>query len=562
MLLDDNVFNVHLHSGSVAARLRQPQSVRRVLARDRRGSVPRSQRRPLSLRPLRPVERPHRRQRPGGLRRSQQRSAARPRPACAVLARFGRRAPVQHARAGARLLRRLERGARPGRGPAGRDLALRLAGDDRRRGPRPLRCVGADPGIWPAVGAAQRALRQDPVLRRPLDLSAALGLDLGSLQCAVGLCAVPLRPLGDGQPHRWCWAPGRNISRARSGRRRWSAGWAAPTCNVSISIGGGRSAPPVGWFPLAPREVYVPPYRYSPRYVRNINVTHVTNVTQITTIVNNTNGAADRRDFANRKFPHAVTVVPASVMTSRAPVAAEAARVRNDPQVRSLVADARPVAVTAAAPVAAPPAARQAAVRKGRGHPAADGRPAARLRRSTRPGARSGTRGARPGAGLAAASGGPGCAGAGARPGHHPGSSGRTGGRRPSGRRAGSGGPSRRSRGRQSRRRSGQRRASRDAECRRPAEPRAATECSPAAERRAATECSAATERCAASRIRRRNRAPGRRPGPRRTTIAVEAAAGGPEDQQRPGAVPPPPVTGASPARCRRQRRRQRSARQ
>jgi hypothetical protein len=153
---------------------------------------------------------------------------------------------------------------------------------------------------------------------------------------------------------RWCWAPGTYV--ARPVYAPALVGWiGGSNVSVSISIGGGRSAPPVGWFPLAPREVYVPPYRYSPRYVRNINVTHVTNVTQITTIVNNTNGAADRRDFANRKFPHAVTVVPASVMTSRAPVAAEAARVRDDPQVRSLVANARPVAVTAAAPVAAPP---------------------------------------------------------------------------------------------------------------------------------------------------------------------------------------------------------------
>ena len=62
----------------------------------------------------------------------------------------------------------------------------------------------------------------------------------------------------------------------------------------------GRRRPPVGWFPLAPHEVYVPSYRASPRYVREVNITHVTNVTSITTIVNNRNGEADRRDFANR----------------------------------------------------------------------------------------------------------------------------------------------------------------------------------------------------------------------------------------------------------------------
>ncbi len=150
----------------------------------------------------------------------------------------------------------------------------------------------------------------------------------------------------------WCWAPGTYVARPvyAPALVAWIGG---PSVSVSINIGGG---PPVGWFPLAPREVYVPSYRYSQSYVRNINITHVTNVTQITTIVNNTNGAADRRDFANRKFPHAVTVVPASVLIGRQAVAPEAQRFRADPQVRALVADARP-ATMIVAPVATPPAA-------------------------------------------------------------------------------------------------------------------------------------------------------------------------------------------------------------
>ena len=152
---------------------------------------------------------------------------------------------------------------------------------------------------------------------------------------------------------RWGWVPGTYVARPvyAPALVAWIGG---PRVSVSISIGGGGGGPPVGWFPLAPREVYVPSYGYSPTYVRNINITQVTNVTQITTIVNNTNGAADRRDFANRKFPHAVTVVPASVLTSRQAVAPEAARFRSDPQVRALVADARPASAMNVAPVAAP----------------------------------------------------------------------------------------------------------------------------------------------------------------------------------------------------------------
>ena len=125
-----------------------------------------------------------------------------------------------------------------------------------------------------------------------------------------------------------------------------------PRGGLSISIGAG--GPPVGWFPLAPREVYVPSYRTSSRYVRNINFTHVTNVTLIDNYWRNRNGEADRRDFSNRKFPHAVTVVPQSVLTGRQPVAPFAGRFRNDPQVRAMISDGRSLGVSVAAPVARP----------------------------------------------------------------------------------------------------------------------------------------------------------------------------------------------------------------
>src|SRR6185369_5164677 len=150
----------------------------------------------------------------------------------------------------------------------------------------------------------------------------------------------------------WCWAPGTYVARPvyAPALVAWIGG---PSVSISIGIGGG--GPPVGWVPLAPREVYVPPYRYTQRYVREVNVTHVTNVTNITTIVNNRNGEADRRDFANRKYANAVTFVPADVMTRRQPVAPAAARFRNDPQVRALVADnSQPAPVMTAPPVTAP----------------------------------------------------------------------------------------------------------------------------------------------------------------------------------------------------------------
>jgi hypothetical protein len=58
--------------------------------------------------------------------------------------------------------------------------------------------------------------------------------------------------------------------------------------SVAIGIGGGVAG--VAWFPLGPRDVWVPAYRASPRYVQNVNVnnTRVVNVTQVTNVYNTT----------------------------------------------------------------------------------------------------------------------------------------------------------------------------------------------------------------------------------------------------------------------------------
>ncbi len=162
----------------------------------------------------------------------------------------------------------------------------------------------------------------------------------------------------------WCWAPGHYVRRPvyAPALVAWIGG---PRLSVSINIGGG---PAVGWVPLAPREVYVPGYRVSPRYVRNVNVTHVTNITNITTIVNNPQVAIGQQNFANRKFPHAVTVVPASVVEARRPVGDEARRWRDTPDVRRFVDDRTRVAAIAAPPLAAPlaPLRREEAGQAGR----------------------------------------------------------------------------------------------------------------------------------------------------------------------------------------------------
>jgi len=149
---------------------------------------------------------------------------------------------------------------------------------------------------------------------------------------------------------RWGWAPGTYVARPvyAPALVAWVGG---PSLSVSVNIGGGFAGPAVGWFPLGPREVYVPGYRVSPRYVRNVNVTHVTNITYINKVVNVPEA---QRDFRNRKFPHAVTVVPASVVTGRQSVTPVASRWRDAPEVREFVRESGRHGAFAAPPVAEP----------------------------------------------------------------------------------------------------------------------------------------------------------------------------------------------------------------
>ncbi len=74
----------------------------------------------------------------------------------------------------------------------------------------------------------------------------------------------------------WGWVPGVIVPRPVYAPAL-VAWFSAP--GVSVSIG-----TPVGWFPLAPREVYVPPYRYTPRYLRVVNRQNVPNVAEITIV--------------------------------------------------------------------------------------------------------------------------------------------------------------------------------------------------------------------------------------------------------------------------------------
>jgi len=95
-------------------------------------------------------------------------------------------------------------------------------------------------------------------------------------------------------------------------------------------VGGGVG---VAWFPLAPREVFVPWYRTSPTYVNNVNVTNTrVNVTQVTnvyntTIINNNTTNITRVNYVNQHVTNAVTAVSHETFVNARPVANNIVRV-------------------------------------------------------------------------------------------------------------------------------------------------------------------------------------------------------------------------------------------
>jgi len=126
--------------------------------------------------------------------------------------------------------------------------------------------------------------------------------------------------------NRWGWIPGpRNVRPVYApalvafvGGSGWS---------VSISFGGGS---PIGWFPLGPREVYVPSYQASRDYFTRVNVNNtVINNTTITNVYNNYSSGTinvGQVNYVNRTVAGAVTAVPSTVFVNAQPVRPAAIR--------------------------------------------------------------------------------------------------------------------------------------------------------------------------------------------------------------------------------------------
>ncbi len=107
----------------------------------------------------------------------------------------------------------------------------------------------------------------------------------------------------------WGWCPG-PIAFVRPVYAPALVAWVGgPHFSIGIGIGSG-----VGWFPLGPREVYVPPYRVSRTYVNNVNVTNTTvNNTYITNVYNNN---VTNIKYVNRTAPGAVTATSQTAFAS------------------------------------------------------------------------------------------------------------------------------------------------------------------------------------------------------------------------------------------------------
>ena len=131
---------------------------------------------------------------------------------------------------------------------------------------------------------------------------------------------------------RWCWVPGPRHVRAVY----------APA--MVAWVGGPAGGAGVGWFPLGPREVYVPGYRVSDRYVRTINVTNTTIVdhTYITNVYNN---RITNVHYVNSRVPGAVTRVSRDVFTSARNVNAHRVNLSAG-ELGRISASARPPAIT------------------------------------------------------------------------------------------------------------------------------------------------------------------------------------------------------------------------
>jgi hypothetical protein len=118
---------------------------------------------------------------------------------------------------------------------------------------------------------------------------------------------------------QWAWVPGPIVPHPvyAPALVAFIGGVPAPGVHVGIGIGGLSIGASIGWLPLAPNEVYYPPYHPSLRYLQAVNYGPVNRV-QVNRITNNY--TTINRTVNNYANAPAATVVPQQAFVNARPI--------------------------------------------------------------------------------------------------------------------------------------------------------------------------------------------------------------------------------------------------
>jgi hypothetical protein len=116
----------------------------------------------------------------------------------------------------------------------------------------------------------------------------------------------------------WFWVPGPVVVRPVWAPALVAFVGGGPGFRFSVGVG-------VGWFPLAPGEVYVPGYHVSRGYVNNVNITNTrVNITKVTNVYNtvivNKTTTINNITYVNQRVNNGVTVVSHDAFVNARPV--------------------------------------------------------------------------------------------------------------------------------------------------------------------------------------------------------------------------------------------------
>lgn len=148
----------------------------------------------------------------------------------------------------------------------------------------------------------------------------------------------------------WGWVPGPVVVRPYYAPA--VVGFVGGGFGFSVAFGGGFAG--VGWFPLGPRDVWVPAYHCSPHYFQTINVTNtrIVNVTQVTNVYNTTvvnrTTVVNNMHYTYENNTRAVTAVARDTFVNARPVNTAVVRVNTEQITQARVVENAPIAPTRA----------------------------------------------------------------------------------------------------------------------------------------------------------------------------------------------------------------------